>query len=51
MTDNTQAAIKLLRQNLSVIKQAADARGRPNLKQQAEECLALLKIIEKETDK
>ena len=50
MTENARAAIKLMRQTLTTMRQAADARGRPNLKMQAEECLALLKIIEKETE-
>jgi len=47
MTSGT-AALKLMRQNLTVMKQSASWRYRHNLKMQIEELLALLEIIEKE---
>lgn len=47
MTSGT-AALKLMRQNLMVMKQSASGRYRHNLKMQIEELLALLEIIEKE---
>lgn len=50
MTDSTDAAIKLLHRNLELIKTTASKRGRLNLKQQAEEAIALLRIIERNQD-
>lgn len=47
MSDNAEAAAKLLNHNLELIKKSAEARNRPNLKQQIEECQALLRIIVK----
>lgn len=48
MTDNAKAAIKLMKQTLGAI--VKDPRERPNLKQKIEECQALLRIIERETN-
>lgn len=50
MNDSAQAAIKLLHHNLELIKATASTRGRLNLKQQAEEAIALLRIIERNQD-
>lgn len=50
MNNNAQAAIKLLNHNLELIKTTASKRGRLNLKQQAEEAIALLRIIERNQD-
>ena len=47
MTNDADAAVKLLQHNLELIKKSAEARNRPNLKQQIEECQALLRIIVK----
>lgn len=48
MTGNARAAIKLMKQTLDAI--IKDPRERPNLKQKIEECQALLKIIERESN-
>jgi len=45
------AALKLMRQNLTVMKQSASGRHRHNLRMQIEELLALLEIIEKGINK
>ena len=50
MTDSIDAAINLLRRNLELIKRSAETRQRPNLKQQIEECQALLLIVERNKD-
>jgi hypothetical protein len=50
MTDG-MAALKLMRQNLTVMKQSASRQYRYNLKMQIEELLALLEIMEKEVNK
>lgn len=47
MSDTAEAAAKLLNHNLEIIKKSAETRKRPNLKQQIEECQALLRIIVK----
>lgn len=47
MTNDADAAVKLLQHNLELIKKSAEARDRPNLKQQIEECQALLQMIVK----
>ena len=47
MNDSSEAAAKLLNHNLEIIKKSAETRQRPNLKQQIEECQALLKIVMK----
>lgn len=47
MSNDADAAVKLLQHNLELIKKSAEARNRPNLKQQIEECQALLRIIVK----
>ena len=48
MTDSAKAAAKLLKHNLEIMKAVSEGRDRPNLKQQLEECQALLTIIVKE---
>ena len=45
MSDAAVAAAKLLDHNLEVMKKSAEVRDRRNLKQQLEECQALLRII------
>lgn len=50
MNDSAQAAIRLLHRNLELIKTTASTRGRLNLKQQAEEAISLLRIIERNKD-
>lgn len=45
MSDAAVAAAKLLDHNLEVMKKSAEGRDRRNLKQQLEECQALLRII------
>ena len=48
MTDSAKAAANLLKHNLEIMKSVSEERDRPNLKQQLEECQALLTIIVKE---
>tara|TARA_R110000751_G_scaffold18709_1_gene56846 strand:+ start:184 stop:444 length:261 start_codon:yes stop_codon:yes gene_type:complete len=45
MSEVQGAAAKLLHHNLAIMKQVSTERGRLNLKQQVEECQALLRII------
>ena len=47
MTNSAKAAANLLKHNLEIMKSVSEGRDRPNLKQQLEECQALLRIIVK----
>jgi len=47
MTNSAKAAANLLKHNLEIMKAVSEGRDRFNLKQQLEECQALLRIIVK----
>lgn len=50
MNETAQIAMKTLNRKLKVLKEDSEQRGRLNLKQYIEECIALVKIIERNTD-
>lgn len=50
MNETAQAAMKMLQKKLEIIKEDAERRTRLNLKGYAEECLALLDIIRRNTN-
>jgi hypothetical protein len=47
MNDTSNKALKMLNKKLTVLKEDAVTRSRDNLKQYIEECIALLKLIER----
>jgi len=47
MNDTGNKALKMLNKKLTVLKEDAVTRSRDNLKQYIEECIALLKLIER----
>ena len=47
MNDTGKKALKMLNKKLTVLKEDAVTRSRDNLKQYIEECIALLKLIER----
>ena len=50
MNETAQIAMKTLNRKLQVPKEDSQQRGRLNLKQYIEECIALLNIIERNSD-
>jgi hypothetical protein len=50
MNETAQIAMKTLTRKLEVLRKDSEQRNRPNLQQYIEECIALLKIIERNTD-
>ena len=50
MNETAQIAMKTLNRKLEVLKEDSAKRNRLNLKQYIEECIALLQIIERNTD-
>ena len=50
MNETAKIAIKTLNRKLQVLKEDSEQRGRLNLKQYIEECIALVNIIERNSD-
>lgn len=47
MNDTGNKALKMLNKKLTVLKEDAVTRSRDNLKQYIEECISLLKLVER----